>query len=56
MNLIWSLFIPQPFSLFASSYYRRRLLKGQTLQKLGECIRRQWFPLNLLTKQKRIKD
>ena len=42
MNLIWSLFIPQPFfSLFAPSYYRRHLLKGQTLtvqtvQELGE--------------------
>ena len=41
----WSLFIPQrqPFSLFASSYYRRHLLKGQTVQKLGER-----FPLNRL--------
>ena len=39
MILIWSLFFPQPFSLFASSYHRRHFLEGQTVQtvqKLGE--------------------
>ena len=57
MNFIWSLFIPQSFPLFASSYYRRHLLKRQTVQtvqKLGE--RRQWFPLNRPCMQKLIKD
>ena len=55
--IIWSLFIPQPFSLFASSYHRRHFLKGQTVQtvqKLGE--RRQWFPLHRFCIQKLIKN
>ena len=55
--IIWSLFIPQPFSLFASSYHRRHSLKGQTVQtvqKLGE--RRQWFPFHRFCIMKLIKN